>query len=119
MTLFLASTPFNFVRSIFVDVNNLSLNELQNLKKQVAVAIENRFDQEKENLKREVRELVKHRANTSVEELFGFKGGKKRAKATAKYRDGQGNTWSGRGRAPTWLQKKLASGAKKEDFRIK
>ncbi len=42
-----------------------------------------------------------------------------RAAVAPKYRDGEtGQTWSGRGKAPTWLAAKLAAGATKESFRI-
>lgn len=34
-----------------------------------------------------------------------------------KYRDGD-NTWTGRGRKPKWLEEKLASGSKLEDFLV-
>jgi DNA-binding protein H-NS len=46
-------------------------------------------------------------------------GGDNRAAVAPKYRDGQtGQTWSGRGKSPTWLAAKLAAGASKESFRI-
>ena len=40
--------------------------------------------------------------------------GKERAPVAVKYADGQGNTWTGRGRAPTWL-----AGRDKEQFLVK
>jgi DNA-binding protein H-NS len=36
--------------------------------------------------------------------------------ATAKYSDGKGNSWVGRGKRPRWLQAALASGRKLEEF---
>ncbi len=42
----------------------------------------------------------------------------KREAATAKFADGNGNTWSGRGRPPHWLTKAIASGKTKEDFAV-
>ena len=36
---------------------------------------------------------------------------------TAKYRDGD-DTWSGKGRKPTWLLSKLNEGHDIEDFRV-
>lgn len=36
----------------------------------------------------------------------------------AKYRDGAGNTWSGRGLKPKWLQAALAGGATLDQFAI-
>lgn len=35
------------------------------------------------------------------------------------YSDGQGNTWSGRGRRPLWLTEALAAGASLDDFRVR
>jgi DNA-binding protein H-NS len=45
--------------------------------------------------------------------------GDKRAAVAPKYRDSDsGQTWTGRGKAPTWLAAKLAAGATKEQFKI-
>ena len=110
----------------FVDTKSLSVNELRKLEREIRDAIQTRYEQEKDTLKNEVRELVKQKAGTTVEELFGFgksagKSTAKRAKAAAKYRDphNAANTWTGRGRMPTWLQAKVDGGAKKESFLIK
>lgn len=35
----------------------------------------------------------------------------------AGYRDGQGRTWSGRGRRPAWVHEALAAGRRLEDLR--
>ena len=35
-----------------------------------------------------------------------------------KYRDGEGNTWSGRGRAPRWLMAAEKNGQKREQFAV-
>jgi len=62
----------------------------------------------------------------TVQDLFGAKGART-AKASkrkgppsreAKYVDGKGNAWVGRGKRPTWLSDALAAGAKLEDFAI-
>lgn len=39
-------------------------------------------------------------------------------KVEPKYRDAEGNTWSGRGLKPKWLQSALASGKSLDDFAI-
>lgn len=44
----------------------------------------------------------------------GGKGGK----VPAKYRDANGNAWSGRGLQPKWLSAALAGGAKLADFAV-
>jgi DNA-binding protein H-NS len=43
--------------------------------------------------------------------------GKASVRAAAKYSDGAGNTWSGRGPRPRWLREALASGQSLEQFR--
>ncbi len=43
----------------------------------------------------------------------------KRAAVAPKYRDSEtGQTWTGRGKSPTWLTAKIAAGATKESFKI-
>ena len=41
-----------------------------------------------------------------------------RKPVAAKYRDDQGNQWSGRGLKPRWLQAALADGKSLEDFAV-
>lgn len=40
------------------------------------------------------------------------------AKVPVKYQDGQGNTWSGRGREPRWLTEAIANGRARSDFAV-
>ena len=44
--------------------------------------------------------------------------GKPRKSAPVKYRDSEGNTWSGRGRAPRWLMAAEKNGQKREQFAV-
>jgi DNA-binding protein H-NS len=44
------------------------------------------------------------------------KGGKK--SVAVKYRDSAGNTWSGRGRTPTWLAAAESNGKRRESFLV-
>lgn len=46
------------------------------------------------------------------------KRGKKLGKVPVKYRDGDGNTWTGRGNQPVWLREAIKGGAKLESFKI-
>ncbi|CAJ0789694.1 hypothetical protein LMG7141_02265 [Ralstonia condita] len=39
-------------------------------------------------------------------------------KVPVRYRDNNGNTWTGRGKRPGWLVKELSAGRKVEDFLI-
>ncbi|MEZ5653248.1 MAG: H-NS histone family protein [Burkholderiaceae bacterium] len=60
----------------------------------------------------------------SVADLSGRGGAKRKASSSAgrklppKYRDAAGNTWTGRGIQPRWLQDHIAKGKKLEDFAI-
>lgn len=61
--------------------------------------------------------------NLKQEDLFSGTG-KARSKfagqcVPVKYRDDEGNTWSGRGKQPTWLVRKLMRGASVGDFLIR
>jgi len=47
----------------------------------------------------------------------GGRSGKKKRGGAVRYRDGQGNTWSGFGRQPGWLKTALASGKTIESFK--
>jgi DNA-binding protein H-NS len=40
------------------------------------------------------------------------------SKVAVKYRDADGNTWTGRGLKPRWLRAAIESGKKLEDFKI-
>jgi DNA-binding protein H-NS len=44
--------------------------------------------------------------------------GTERKAVAAKYKDDQGNQWTGRGLKPRWLTAALASGKKLEDFAV-
>jgi DNA-binding protein H-NS len=44
--------------------------------------------------------------------------GTERKAVAAKYRDDQGNQWTGRGLKPRWLSAALAAGRKLEDFAV-
>lgn len=56
------------------------------------------------------------------QQLFGAKGRSaalgsvKRGESSAKYADGNGNVWSGRGPRPIWLRDALQSGAQLQSF---
>jgi DNA-binding protein H-NS len=42
-----------------------------------------------------------------------------RAPVAIKYRDGHGNTWTGRGSMPRWLRTAVENGMSLEDFSVK
>lgn len=73
-----------------------------------------------------IKEAIAHYGLT-IADLFG--GGAKQRKpqlpkrgqrtaSAARYADGQGNAWGGRGPRPRWLRDALAAGKKLEDFQV-
>ncbi len=55
------------------------------------------------------------------EDLFkpaGRKSAMAGTRVPIRYRDNDGNAWTGRGKRPIWLVKKVAAGAKLEDFLV-
>ena len=86
-----------------------------------------------EGEKRALIEETRRRAEAlglSIEDLFGgtagpAKQGRGKAKAEGakakppvKYRGPDGEEWSGRGRAPKWIQAAVAQGGRREDFAV-
>lgn len=75
-----------------------------------------------------VKQMRKH--DIGIDELRATLGGRsnqsaggdapvrQRAKARIKYRDEQGNTWTGRGRSPRWLVVAEAAGRKRDQFLV-
>lgn len=101
------------------DLENMSIKQLRELKAEVEAAILSRQKVERQSLKERM-ERMADEAGLSLDDIFG-KGGRGRGKAGIKFRnpDNVGETWSGRGRRPKWLEEKLAKkGVSVEDFRV-
>ena len=68
--------------------------------------------------------IAKHRLSMSdLKEAFSLSRGKNKRKVAAskvavKYTDGNGNTWTGRGRTPLWLVAAEKAGKKREAFLV-
>jgi len=77
----------------------------------------------KENLITEIREKAA-KAGISINELFPSaspSASRRRGSGTnqkVKYRSPNGDTWSGRGKPPKWLQTLETEGRKREEFRV-
>jgi len=116
------------------DLATLSLPELRELAAEIGGLIVDKEKAEKAALAVEIENLAKERgfAVSDILPLFpGLpaahapekpkgKGGKGRGTVAPKYRNpaDQAQTWSGRGRQPTWVQAHLAGGGKLEDVTI-
>jgi DNA-binding protein H-NS len=101
------------------ELDRMSLRELQELEFKVRKARANVQERSKADLRKKVETMIAD-AGFKVSDIFGGRGGKGR-KVAAKYAnpDNPGETWTGRGRKPRWLNAKLQDGAKIEKFLIK
>lgn len=102
------------------DLNTLTLEELQQLQKSVAKAIDSLDDRRRKEALASV-EAKAREMGFSLSELTSAGGRQKRAMRPARYRHPENGdlTWSGRGRHPAWIKSALEDGAALEDFEIK
>lgn len=108
-----------------VDLNNLSIQELEDVISQANDLIEQKREETVVRARAEI-EKIAAGAGYSVEDLLGLRDTRGRKAAARKslpdkYRNPKdpSQTWSGRGKRPKWLQEVLEKGAKLESFLVK
>jgi len=108
-------------KSNSVDLSKLSIPELEDLGKEIQTEIVNRKEAEKQRVLDQIRELAGSIGMTP-EELLGRQVKARAGTATvaAKYRhpDDPSQTWSGRGKRPTWVNDALAAGKTLDDLAV-
>ncbi len=105
------------------DIDQYTIPELENLKIQASILIEQKKEQAIDDAYNEILRLADS-VGFSVSELMEI--GKKRIKSKQRkpvevqYRNknNENETWTGRGKRPTWLVIAIENGAKLEDFKI-
>ncbi|NDV14076.1 H-NS family nucleoid-associated regulatory protein [Crenobacter caeni] len=106
---------------VIIDTNTASLAEIEAAIEKLTAALESK----KESAKREAAEKILEIARAAgltvnVEGLKQASSGKgSRGPVAAKYRDANGNEWTGRGRKPRWVEDYLAAGGQLEAIEIK
>ena len=103
-----------------INIDRLSLRELQDLDGRIQKAIVVARDRERAEIKQKIEALFQS-SGLTMADLFGGRGGARaKSGSAAKYAnpDNRSETWTGRGRKPNWLVAKLGKGAKLEDFTI-
>ncbi len=100
-----------------VDLDNMSLEELKELKKKVTKAINTYEDRQKQQALAALDEKARE-MGFSLSELTG--GRKARKPSVPKYRnpDDPSMTWTGKGRQPEWFKAAIAAGKTPEDMAI-
>ena len=104
-----------------IDLNELDLDELKSLQKQVAKAIEN-FEQRKRDEALAAAKAIASEHGFKLEDLMGGTPSKKtKTKAAPKYAHPENSelTWTGRGRKPVWIIEHLEAGQSLDDLLIK
>ena len=100
-----------------IDLNSLSIEQLEALKQRIDGAVGNKQNQELMAVRDQLDELIDNSPFT-LEEVLAAK--KMRKPVAPKYRnpnDGT-ETWTGRGRKPIWVVEHLASGGTLEQVAI-
>lgn len=102
-----------------IDLEQLSLKDLKDLRNQVEKAIASFEERRKAAAVAELEEQAK-KMGFSLSELTGAVASKKRKPAAPKYAnpDDPAQTWTGRGRRPRWVEAAFAKGKSLEDLAI-
>lgn len=100
-----------------MDLEKKSLEELLNLKKQIETLITKKSKEKKSELIKKFRELAKSEG-LSIEDILGSESNKPKTKTEPKYKNEQGETWTGKGRKPTWVNEALKSGKTLEEHLV-
>jgi len=102
-----------------IDLSKMSLDELKQLQKKVANRIKAVDRKEKKKVLAKMQELAADAGMTPSEVAAHFGGS--RSKGTPKYHnpDNPGQTWTGKGRRPGWLQALIDQGGSLEDYEVK
>ena len=112
-----------------IDLEGLTDSQLRELVERARAALQERISSRLDEFKALAREAGFSLILKSLEEGRGTRrrapqegesGEDQRRVVSPKYRnpDNPKDTWSGRGRAPRWMEERLKSGAKREDFLI-
>lgn len=104
-----------------IDLENMGMEELKQLRKDVEKAINTYEQRQKADAKRELEEHAK-KLGFKLEELVSDKSIKKTKKPVQpKYQhpENSATTWSGRGMQPQWVKEHLANGGNIDDLLIK
>ncbi|MCF7971488.1 MAG: H-NS histone family protein [Methylococcaceae bacterium] len=101
-------------------LDSLSVTELQQMKKNVEIALKEKQDRERKEVYAQIRALAASVGATV--EIFDTKEKtvRKNGKVAPKYRnpDDADITWTGRGVMPKWMRALLEAGRDKSDFLI-
>ncbi len=100
------------------NLENMSYAELAEMQARIGRAKLEKQNSERTALRQKLTDMAKQHG-FDIHDLIG-RGRKGKGTVAVKYRDADGNTWTGRGRMPRWMTAATKGGkAEKEDFLIK
>jgi DNA-binding protein H-NS len=114
--------PSNNSLTDLASLEKLSFKQLAKLHDTIQAQISIKRDEVREQLRDELNEKARLLGIDPVDLLPTHKPrGGTRGEVKPKYRDTRDptRTWSGRGRAPRWLQERLDAGERKDDYLIR
>ena len=102
-----------------IDLDNMSLDDLKKLQKDVGKAIDSYADKQRKAALAAA-EAAARENGFSLAELTGLTVKKSKDVSPPKYRHPENpeQTWTGRGRQPDWMKDALANGKSKDEFLI-
>lgn len=103
-----------------INLDGISLKDLKSLHSRIARAISSYEDRRKKEAFGALDAQARAMGFSSLSEVLGSGGPRKRAPAVAKYANpaDKSQTWSGRGRKPRWFAAALKKGTKPDDMSI-
>jgi len=111
--------PTAIHRMSIIDYDQFSIEQLEQLTKELPAQINRRKRAEKKEVKKKLEQLAQQ-SGFSLQELFSAAEKEAKPKAPPKYFNPTNGdqTWSGKGRKPAWFVEALASGRTESDLLI-
>lgn len=101
-----------------LNLEKLSVDELQKLQKDTAKAIASFEDRKRADAMAELEAVAQKHGYKLADLVSGKKAAKPAAPAKYRHPENAAMTWSGRGRQPNWIKEGLAAGKSMDDFAI-
>jgi DNA-binding protein H-NS len=98
-------------------IKDLTVAELNELKGSIEMVIERRKREEIADLRRQIDSLLENTGIT-LDEVQNAKAPSKTVRPKYRNPEDASQTWTGRGRRPTWLDQKISAGSELNDFLI-
>lgn len=100
-----------------INLDDLSVAELDRLKNNIDYAISNRRQSELLKVRRKIDDILEE-SGFNLQEIMEVKASRKPVKPKYQNPNNPENVWTGRGRRPVWVEQLLSSGKSLDDLLI-